>query len=89
MSPIIFFNLVIGIIGSFQVFTTAYLMTEGGPRNATLFLVLYIYRTAFQSQKMGYASALSWLLFFILMILSLVVFKSLGSRVYYENPGDE
>lgn len=89
MSPIIFFNLVIGIIGSFQVFINAYLMTRGGPQNATLFLVLYIYRTAFQSQKMGYASALSWLLFLILMLLSLIVFKSLGSRVYYENPGDE
>ena len=88
MSPIIFFNLIIGIIGSFQVFTVAYLMTNGGPQNSTLFLVLYIYRTAFQSQKMGYASALSWLLFIILMVFSLVVFKLLGSRVYYENPGD-
>lgn len=89
MSPIIFFNLVIGIIGSFQVFVNAYLMTRGGPQNSTLFLVLYIYRTAFQSQKMGYASALSWLLFLILMAFSFVVFKLLGSRVYYENPGDE
>jgi multiple sugar transport system permease protein len=89
MSPIIFFNLVIGIIGSFQVFVNAYLMTRGGPQNSTLFLVLYIYRTAFQSQKMGYASALSWLLFLILMLFSFVIFRSLGSRVYYENPGDE
>jgi multiple sugar transport system permease protein len=89
MSPIIFFNLVIGIIASFQVFVQAYLMTDGGPQSATLFLVLYIYRTAFQSQKMGYASALSWLLFFILIIFSFIIFKSLGSRVYYENPGDE
>jgi multiple sugar transport system permease protein len=88
MSPIIFFNLVIGIISSFQVFVNAYLITQGGPKNSTLFLVLYIYRTAFQSQKMGYASALSWLLFFILMVFSFVVFKFLGSRVYYETPGD-
>ena len=88
MSPIIFFNFVIGMINSFQVFVNAHLMTNGGPQNSTLFLVLYIYRTAFQSQKMGYASALSWLLFIILAIFSLIVFRLLGSRVYYENPGD-
>jgi multiple sugar transport system permease protein len=88
MSPIIFFNLVLGFINSFQVFTTAYLLTDGGPQNATLFLVLYIYRTAFQSQKMGYAAALSWLLFLILMIFSVIIFRYLGSRVYYVNPGD-
>ena len=88
MSPVIFFNLIIGIINSFQVFVSALLMTNGGPQNATLFLVLYIYRTAFQSQNMGYAAALSWLLFFILMIFSFIVFKYLGSRVYYETPGN-
>jgi multiple sugar transport system permease protein len=88
MSPIIFFNFVIGVIGTFQVFVQARLMTNGGPQNSTLFLVLYIYRTAFESQKMGYASALSWLLFIILAIFSFIVFKLLGSRVYYENPGE-
>ncbi|HLA43626.1 MAG TPA: sugar ABC transporter permease [Aggregatilineales bacterium] len=88
MSPIIFFNFVIGLINSFQVFVQALLITNGGPENSTLFLVLYIYRTAFQSQNMGYAATLSWLLFFILLILSFIVFRYLGSRVYYENPGD-
>ncbi len=88
MSPIIFFNLLLGFINTFQVFTIGYLVTNGGPENSTLFLVLYIYRTAFRSQNMGYAAALSWVLFFILMILSFVTFKYLGSRVYYENPGD-
>ena len=88
MSPIIFFNLVIGFINSFQVFVSALLITNGGPQHATLFLVLYVYRTAFQSQKMGYAAVLSWLLFVILMILSFFVFRYIGSRVYYENPGD-
>jgi len=88
MSPIIFFNLVIGFINSFQIFVSALLITNGGPQNSTLFLVLYIYRTAFQSQNMGYAAVLSWLLFVILMILSFIVFKYIGSRVYYENPGD-
>ncbi len=63
ISPTMFFNLVIGIIGSFQVFTTAYIATAGGPQNATLFYVLYLYRNAFDYFKMGYASALAWVLF--------------------------
>ncbi len=88
MSPIFFFNLVIGFINSFQVFTIAFLTTEGGPQNATLFLVLYIYRMAFQNQRMGYAATLSWLLFLILMFLSFLVFKFVGPRVYYEQPGE-
>lgn len=88
MSPVIFFNFVLGFINSFQVFTIGYLVTNGGPENSTLFLVLYIYRTAFRSQNMGYAAALSWLLFIILMGLSFIVFKYLGNRIYYENPGD-
>jgi multiple sugar transport system permease protein len=90
MSPIIFFNLVLGFINTFQVFTIGFLITNGtgGPENSTLFLVLYIYRTGFRSQNMGYAAALSWVLFIILVAMSFIVFKYLGSRVYYENPGD-
>ncbi|MCK6579848.1 MAG: sugar ABC transporter permease [Anaerolineae bacterium] len=88
MSPIFFFNLVIGFINSFQVFVIGYLITDGGPQNSTLFLVLYIYRSAFQNLKMGYAAALSWLLFGILLVLSLIIFRYLGKRVYYENPGE-
>src|SRR5687768_17210012 len=88
MSPILFFNLIIGFINSFQVFIVGYLITDGGPVNSTLFLVLYIYRTAFRSLNMGYAAAMSWLLFFILMGLSFLVFRYVGKRVYYENPGD-
>jgi multiple sugar transport system permease protein len=88
MSPIIFFNLVIGFINTFQIFTIGYLVTDGGPQNATLFLVLYIYRTAFQTRNMGYAAALSWVLFIILMILSFIVIKYVGKRVYYENPSE-
>lgn len=88
MSPIIFFNLVIGFINSFQVFIPALLITRGGPENATLFLVLYIYRSAIQNLNMGYAATLSWLLFFILMFLSYLIFRYIGTRVYYENPGE-
>ena len=88
MSPIIFFNLVIGFISSFQIFVLPLMITNGGPQNATLTLVLYIYRTAFQSQNMGYAATLSWLLFFFLMIFSFIIFRVVGKRVYYENAGD-
>jgi multiple sugar transport system permease protein len=88
MSPIIFFNLVIGFIGSFQVFTAGFLITDGGPQNATLFLVLYIYRTGFRNLNMGYAATLSWLLFIILMGLSFIVFRYIGNRIYYETPGE-
>jgi multiple sugar transport system permease protein len=88
MSPVFFFNLVIGFINSFQVFIVGYLVTDGGPVNSTLFLVLYIYRTAFRSLNMGYAAMMSWVLFFILMGLSFLVFRYIGNRVYYENPGE-
>lgn len=84
MSAVIFFNLILGIINSFQVFTAGYLMTNGGPQNATLFYVLYLYRVGFQFLKMGYAAALSWVLFFIILILTLIVFRTVGRRVYYQ-----
>jgi multiple sugar transport system permease protein len=87
MSPVIFFNLVMGIIGSFQVFTAAYLITNGGPQNATLFYVLYVWRNAFQFLDMGYGAALAWVLFFIIMGLTVLVFRGIGSRIYYELAG--
>jgi multiple sugar transport system permease protein len=84
MSPVIFFNLVIGLIGALQTFVPGYLMTQGGPQNSTLFYGLYIFRTAFRDFKMGYAAALSWVLFVIVLLLSLLVFRYLGRMVYYE-----
>lgn len=84
MSPTIFFNLVIGIINSFQVFTAALIMTGGGPQNATLFFVLYLYQVGFRFLEMGYAATLSWVLFFILMVLTWLVFKTVGRQVHYE-----
>ena len=86
LSPVIFFNLIIGIIDSFQVFTVGYLLTDGGPQNATLFYVLHLYRTAFRDLEMGYAAALAWVLFFIILGLTLLVVRYLGARVYYEEP---
>jgi multiple sugar transport system permease protein len=84
LSPSLLFNLVIGIIGSFQVFTSAFIMTKGGPQNATLFMVLYLYQTGFNLFKMGYAAALSWLLFVIVLLFTLVQLKLSRSWVYYE-----
>ncbi len=84
LTPTIFFNLVMSIIGSFQVFAQSFLMTNGGPNNATLFYVLYLYRKAFQHFQMGYASALAWVLFAIILSLTMVVLKSSKLWVYYE-----
>ena len=84
ISPVIFLNLIIGIINSFQIFTSVYIMTEGGPNNGSLFFVLYIYRHAFQYFNVGYASALAWILFIIIMALTLIVFKTSRAWVYYE-----
>lgn len=84
LSPTTFFNLVVGIIGTFQVFTTAFVLTNGGPENATLFAVLYIYDTAFVNFQMGYASVLSWCLFCIIMIFTILQFRLAGRWVYYE-----
>ena len=84
LTPVMFFSLVVGIIGSFQVFNTAYIMTQGGPANATLFYVLYLYRKAWDSLEMGYASALAWLLFLIILAFTLVQFKLANRWVYYE-----
>ena len=85
MSPVIFFNLIMGLIGSFQIFTAGYLITNGGPQNATLFYVLYTYRTAIEYLDMGYAAVLSWILFFLLLLLSLLVFRYVGRLVHYED----
>jgi len=84
LSPVIFFNLIMGIIGSFQAFTTAQVMTGGGPSNATLLYVLYLYENAFLFFKMGYASAQAWVLFLIVVSFSLLVIKSSPMWVYYE-----
>jgi multiple sugar transport system permease protein len=84
LSPLIFFNLVMGIIGSFQIFTQVYVMTGGGPGNATLVYVLKLYREAFEYHKMGYASAMAWILFIVLLALTLGVVRSSKRWVHYE-----
>ncbi len=84
MTPVIFFNLVIGIIGTFQFFTGVYVLTRGGPADATLFYNLYLYNNAFRYMEMGYASSLAWVLFIIVLLLTLLVFRSSSLWVYYE-----
>lgn len=84
MTPVLFMQLVTGLIGSFQVFTNAYIMTSGGPGNASLFYVLYIYRNAFQYFRMGYASALSWILTIVIVLTTFLVFWSSKYWVHYD-----
>jgi multiple sugar transport system permease protein len=83
ISPAIFFTLIIGFIGSFQVFTQSYVMTDGGPADSTLFYVLYLFRHAFNYFKMGYASAMAWFLFIVVVVLTFVQFRLSSRWVYY------
>ena len=84
LTPTIFFNVVMNIIGSWQVFTQSLIMTEGGPNNATLTLVLYIYRKGFQQFLFGYAAALAWLLFAVILTFVLLAIRSASRWVVYE-----
>ena len=84
LSPAIFFNLILAIIGAFQVFTQSYIITGGGPENATLFYVLYLYRMAFENFQMGYASAMAWVLFLIILLFTFVQFRLSDRWVFYE-----
>jgi multiple sugar transport system permease protein len=86
LSPVLFFNLVMGIIGALQVFSTAFVLfgSEGGPENSALFYGLYLYRKAFEQFQVGYASALAWILFVIILAFTLAVFRSSTLWVYYE-----
>jgi multiple sugar transport system permease protein len=84
MTPVILYNVIIDIINSFQVFAFAFILTKGGPNDATLFYVLYIYRQAFELFQMGYASALSTILFLIVLVLTLIVLRSSRYWVQYE-----
>jgi multiple sugar transport system permease protein len=83
ISPTIFFNLVLGIIFALRTFDTALIATNGGPARATWFISLHIYQNAFVSFDMGYASALSWLFFLILFVLTYLQFQLSGTWVFY------
>lgn len=83
LTPTIFFNLVLSVIFTFQTFTSAFVATDGGPLDATLFLVLYIYKQAFQFFNMGYAAAIAWVLFIVIMIFTLLLVRSQRFWVFY------
>ncbi len=85
ISPTILFNLIMSIIGSFQVFASSFVMTQGGPAYSTLFYVLYLYQNAFMYLKMGYACALAWILFLVILALTLLMLKASSAWVYYES----
>lgn len=82
-TPAILFVTIMDLIGTFQSFTLPWLLTEGGPNNATELYGLYLYRNAFRFFKMGYASALAWILFIIIVAFTIVVFRTSARWVYY------
>ncbi|MFF1820753.1 carbohydrate ABC transporter permease [Kribbella sp. NPDC058245] len=84
LTPIIFFNLIMGLIGAFQVFSQIYILTKGGPNNASQTMVPLLFDQAFSFYHLGYASALSWLLFAVIMIFTLIAFRSARRWVFYE-----
>lgn len=91
ISPVILFTFITGIIGSFQVFTQIYVISNGrgGPNYGSLVYVLYLFQNAFRNFRMGYASAQAWILFLIIFILTLLALQAARSRVYYEAPAEQ
>lgn len=83
ISPVIYFNVIMAIIGCFQIFSQAYIMTGGGPQRSTTFYALYLYQTAFEDFRMGYASAMAWILFVIILILTILVTRISKEKIYY------
>jgi multiple sugar transport system permease protein len=87
-TPVILFNLVIGLIYGFQNFTLPWLLTAGGPNNATELYTLFLYRNAFQYLRMGKASALAWILFVVIVVFTILLFRSSNRWVYYGGEND-
>jgi multiple sugar transport system permease protein len=84
LTPTIFFSLITGVIGALQVFSQAFVMTDGGPDRATMFYMVWLWKTAFGSLRMGYASAQAWVLFAIILAFTLVQLGLAKRWVYYE-----
>jgi multiple sugar transport system permease protein len=83
LTPVIFFNLIMGIIGAFQYFTQAFAMTQGGPEESTTFYALYLFNRAIRYLDMGYASAMAWVLFLLIMCITAIIFKTHKKWVHY------
>jgi multiple sugar transport system permease protein len=84
LSPYIFFNLIMGLIGTFKIFDQSYVMTQGGPVNSTLFFVYFLFNAAFKYLQMGYAAAAAWILFLIIFGFTMVNLRLSGRWVHYE-----
>jgi len=87
LSPYILFNLIMGLIGTFQIFTQAFIMTQGGPVDSTLFYAYNLFNNAFRYMKMGYASAMAWVLFGIILVLTVIQLRISKHWVHYETEG--
>ena len=83
LTPVIFFNLVVGTIAALQIFLPAFIMTNGGPRNASRFFVLHVFHWAFGALDFSYGAALSWMLLILTVILTFILFRVVGPRVHY------
>jgi len=88
VTPAVLFNLLTGLIGAFQVFASAWIMTNGGPLRSTEFYLLYLYNNGFKFFKMGYASAMAWILFVIVLIVTFATFRTSAGWVYYGAGGE-
>lgn len=84
LTPVIFYNVVMGVIGAFQTFTEAYVMTKGGPEGSTTFYALYLFRRAWENLDMGYACAMAWILFVAIAAVTLMLFRSQRRWVNYD-----
>ncbi|ABR47119.1 binding-protein-dependent transport systems inner membrane component [Alkaliphilus metalliredigens QYMF] len=89
ITPVVFFNFIMQLVQAFQEFNGPYIITGGGPLNSTYLFPLYIYDNSFKYFRMGYGSALSWFLFVVIMIFTLITFRSEKYWVYYSDEGDE
>ncbi len=83
LTPVIFFNLVMGVIGAFQYFTQAFIMTSGGPEESTTFYALYLFNRAWRYMDMGYACAMAWILFLIIVVITAFLFRTQKKWVHY------
>ncbi|WP_434810953.1 carbohydrate ABC transporter permease [Microbacterium sp. bgisy189] len=85
LSPVIFFNLLLGLIGAFQVFASAYIISNGsgGPAGMTNFITLYLYKRGFSDGQMGYAAAIAWVLLVVVAIIAVILFRTQRSWVHY------
>lgn len=87
ISPVIFFNVLMQLINGFQDFTGSFVITGGGPRQSTLMYALKLYNDAFSHFRMGYASAVSWILFAIIFVITLLIFRFTSAAIHYEDGG--